>query len=398
MRVLVVHNFYRWRGGEDEAAIHLADTLEAHGHSVERFYADSSALTGAPVAQKISAAIQTAYSWSAATRLHNVIRRFRPHLAHIFNIMPLHSPSVYWALSRRRVPIVQSIQNFRFVCPNGFAFTHGEICLRCRHGDVLSAVRLKCLHGDLTQSVLYAGTTGIHRWLGTFAHKAGHLMPVNSMLAKILQEEFPHTPITVLPNCIDTQAFTPRANFDHQFAYLGRLSPEKGVGVLVEAVGHVNGSRLDVVGDGELIGELRQLAARVAPGRVVFHGRIIGRARFEVVRRARALIVPSVWHEPCPMVVLEAMAQGIPVVASRRGGLPDLVSEGDSGLLFEAGRAAELAAHLEKLTSSDALVRHLGEGARRRAEELFDVNVHYRQLQEIYSRALDSSVASGHKS
>jgi glycosyltransferase involved in cell wall biosynthesis len=392
MRVLVVHNFYRWRGGEDEAAVRLAEMLEARGHTVERFYADSHVLMGASLARRVSTAAQTLYSWSSAARLRDVIRGFRPDMAHIFNVMPLHSPSVYWVLSQQRVPSVQSIQNFRFVCPNGFAFTHGEICLRCQHGNVLSAIRLNCCHDDRAQTLLYASTIGLHRQLGTFAHKAGHLLPVNSLLADVLREEYPSTPITVLPNCVNTQEFAPRTDFDNSFAYLGRLFPEKGVGTLLEALGHVPEARLEVVGDGLLEDGLRQASTHLAPGQVTFHGRLSGPDRFQPMRRARALIVPSLSHDACPLVVLEAMAQGVPIVASRRGGLPDLVADGETGLLFEAGQPVELAAHLRLLASSDELVQRLGAGARRRAEEKYDVNVHYRRLQEIYEQTVEATV------
>src|SRR5712692_10156470 len=122
MRVLVIHNFYRWRGGEDEAAVRSAGMLEARGHTVERFFADSHELLGTSFMRRAFAATQTLYSWPVARKLRDVVRRFRPDVAHIFNVMPLLSPSVYWALSKERVPTVHSIQNFRLVCPNGFAF------------------------------------------------------------------------------------------------------------------------------------------------------------------------------------------------------------------------------------------------------------------------------------
>src|SRR5258708_3033652 len=124
MRVLVIHNFYRWRGGEDEAAVRSAEMLEAQGHTVERYFADSHTLLGKTFLQRAYAATQTLYSLPVAKSLREVVRRFQPDVAHIFNVMPLLSPSVYWALDRERIPVVHSIQNFRLVCPNGFAFTH----------------------------------------------------------------------------------------------------------------------------------------------------------------------------------------------------------------------------------------------------------------------------------
>jgi glycosyltransferase involved in cell wall biosynthesis len=386
VRILVAHNFYRWPGGEDDIVRRLVGLLEARGHSVRLFAAENPPAETLSLRARLSLAAAAGYSRGTARRLERELDEFEPELAYVQNVFPILSPSVYFVLQRRRVPVLHSIQNFRFVCPNGLAFTQGEVCLRCRGGNTASAVRFRCLHGRRDQSVLYAAVIGLHRGLGTFGRRTGHLLPVNRLLADVLREQFPGATITVLPNCVDTSLFRPREAFGDSVVYLGRLSEEKGVATLLEALAAVNGLRLEVVGDGPLRAPLEEKGARLG-GRAVFHGFLAGEARFDVLRRAVALVMPSVSHDACPMAVLEAMAMGVPVVASRRGGLPDLVGHGETGLLFEAGRADELAAALQQLADAPDTVRRMGAAARRRAEEEYDVEVYYRRFLEACALA-----------
>jgi glycosyltransferase involved in cell wall biosynthesis len=387
MRILVIHNLYRWRGGEDDMALRLADLLEARGHAVHRFFADSRDLDQASPARRARAAVHAVYSGSTAGHLNAVIDQFRPDVAQVFNVLPLLSPSVYAVLARRRVPVFQSIQNFRFLCPSGMAYTRGELCLRCRKGNTLPAIRFRCCHEKLGQSALYALVLGVHRRLGTLGGQTGHLLPVNSLLARLLREEFPRAPITVLPNFVDSDRFTVREAFEVSFVFLGRLFPEKGTATLLEALARVIGARLDIVGDGLLADDLKRRAERLASGRVTFHGYQGGPERFAPLRRALALVLPSESHDACPLVALEAMAQGVPVIASRRGGLPDLVQDGVTGRLFEAGQADELAAIMQMFVDTPELVRQMGTAARRRVETEFDSAGYYARLIDLYACA-----------
>jgi glycosyltransferase involved in cell wall biosynthesis len=384
MRVLVIHNLYRWRGGEDDMALRLADLLEANGNAVHRCFADSRELDGYTRLQKARAALEAMHSEGTVRRLNATIDQFKPDVAHVFNVLPLLSPSVYQLLAQRGVPVVQSIQNFRFLCPSSLGYTHGQVCLRCQTGNTLPAIRLRCCHNDLTQSVLYAVIIAAHRRFGTLGNKTGHLLPVNSLLARLLHENFPQAQITVMPNFIETGRFEPRTGFGLSFAFLGRLFPEKGVATLLEALARVPRVKLDIVGEGLLESELKDRAGVLAAGRVTFHGYQAGDGRFAPLRRAMALVLPSVSHDACPLVALEAMALGVPVIASRLGGLPDLVKDGHTGRLFEAGQASELATLMQELVDSPDTVRAMGAAARRRAETVFDAGAYYARLARLY--------------
>src|SRR5574341_391442 len=393
MRVLIVHNFYRQAGGENNVVERLAGMLEARDHTMQVFSADSREVESYSPLQSLRLLPESLYSRRMAARLSRVIDHFRPDVVHVHNVFPLISPSAYWVFQQKRVAVVHTVHNFRFLCPNGLAFTHGQLCFRCKSGNPLSAVRFRCLHGDLKQSLLYALVIGVHRRLNTFGQRTGHLLPVNSLLARLLREAFPAAPITILPNCIESAQYAARTDCGPSFVYLGRLSEEKGVHTLLEALPHTERLRLDVVGEGPWLGVLKRRAEEIAGGRVTFHGHVAGEARFELLRKASALVMPSGSHDACPMAVLEAMALGVPVVASRRGGLPDLVRDGETGLLFEAGQSRQLAAALQRLADAPELVRQMGLAARQRAVAEFDVEVYYRKLLGVY-HAARSAVAN----
>jgi glycosyltransferase involved in cell wall biosynthesis len=225
--------------------------------------------------------------------------------------------------------------------------------------------------------------------MGTFEKYSGHLVPVNSHLAKALRQTFPAATMTVLPNYIETSHYQERTDFEARFVYLGRLSEEKGILTLLTALQATPQAKLDIVGDGPQRSQLEAYARdHLAPDQAHFYGFISGSERFEILRRATAMIVPSVWHEPCPVSVLEAMALGVPVVATRQGGLPDLVVDGKTGLLFNAGDASQLGRCLERLASSPDTVRQLGRSAREHALTEFDVEVHYQRLMGVYAAAI----------
>jgi glycosyltransferase involved in cell wall biosynthesis len=386
VRVLLVHNFYRWRGGEDEFIERLAGLLRAHGHSVEVFAAHSNTLAAQGIVKRLRAIGEAFYSVSAAHRLNAVLDNFQPDVLHVQNVFPLLSPAVYSVAHHRQVPVVHTIQNFRFLCPNGLAFTHGRVCFRCEKGNTWPALVWRCLHGSLSQSALYAGVIGWHRWRGTLATQTGHLLPVNTFLAKRLRAAFPAAPITVLPNSIATADYRPVDERTRRVIYMGRLSVEKGVRDLLQAVALTPKVELDVVGDGPLRVELEKLAQTKLPGRVVFHGFIAGTTRFEQLARAAALVVPSLWHEACPLVVLEAMALGVPVIGTRMGGLPDLIVDGETGWLVEPNQVTQLAEALNRVVQEWPANQRIGRAARQRAVSSFDDTVYYRRLMAIYEQ------------
>ncbi|MCZ7546551.1 MAG: glycosyltransferase family 4 protein [Anaerolineae bacterium] len=389
MRILMCHNLYRFRGGEESAKDLLTALLRAHGHEVVEYPADSREIEAYGPVAKLGLGLRILYSRQSARAIRRLVAEARPDVAHVHNVFPLLSPSVYVALHDLGVPVVQTINNFRLLCPNGLFFIDGAVCTRCSGGNYAHAVAHRCLHGSLPMSAAYAASLALHWRLGTFPDKMGFLLPTNHFTAQMLARRMRDpSRLIVMPYPIGSlKAMAPRTDFEPVVVYMGRLSVEKGVSTLVEAMARTPELTLRVIGEGPARAALEAQAAALGLRNVAFLGFVPGAARFDHVRAATCLVQPSVCHEQYPMAVAEAMALGVPVVASRMGGMPELVLEGETGLLFEAGRADELAAHLKRLAADPALVRRVGAAARAAIARDHDPEAYYARLMDVYRRA-----------
>jgi glycosyltransferase involved in cell wall biosynthesis len=324
--------------------------------------------------------------------VRDIVRAERPDLAHVSNVFPYLSPSLYHALAAHRVPVVQTLHNFRPLCPNSLFYTHGEVCLRCKDGRVWNAVLRRCVRNRTLPSLAYALAVGFAWASGAYPRKLGTVLTLNDFTARLWAERIdePQNPPEVLGNYIDASRFTPREAFDPRLlVYLGRLAPEKGVLTLLRAMRRLPEFRLELMGDGLQEPELRAFVARHQLENVVFAGRL-GPERFDRLARALALVLPSESHDQFPLTILEAYALGVPVLASRMGGIPSLVSPGETGDLFPAGDDHALAAAVRQLSSDPQRVRALGGNARRRVDAHHTPEAFYARLMEIYRRTLES--------
>lgn len=348
MKILVIHNDYQQPGGETVYVNAQISLLQQHGHSTVTYWRDNREIERYGFAQKFAFFINAFLSVRTLRDIYALVEKERPDVAHIHNVFPLISPAVYQALKQVGVPIVQTVHNFRFLCPNALFYTQGQICERCKYGDTLPAVRWQCYRQSYLLSALYALTIGLHRRWGTF-DLIDCFVPVTEFVAQKLVEGQLTTweKIVVLGNFLPDPLPAP-GSFESRepyAVYLGRLSPEKGIEVLLDAIAGLPSIVLKIAGDGPLLEALRT-RARQQSLRVEFLGYVSGEAKWDLLCNATASVVPSIWYEVFPFSALEAMAAGTPVVASNLGGLPHAVEDGKSGLLFRAGDSRDL---LEKL-------------------------------------------------
>ncbi len=392
-RILLCHNLYRFRGGEERVKDLLAALLTAHGHEVIEYVADSQEIDRYGPVQKLGLGLRTIYARRTARDLRRLVAEARPDVAHVHNVFPLISPSLYMTLHDLGVPVVQTIHNFRLLCPNGLFLVDGAVCQRCSGGNYAHAVIHRCLHGDLPMSAAYAASVALHWRLGTFPDKMGFLLPTNHFTARALAARMRDpSRVIVMPYPIGfLKDLAPRREGTHEpvVVYMGRLSAEKGVSTLLRAMARLPDLELRIIGEGPERAALEAEAAALGLVNVRFLGFVSGATRFDHLRAAMCLALPSICHEQYPMAVAEAMALGVPVVASRMGGIPELVAHEASGLLFAAGRDDELAAHLARLAADPALVRRMGAAGRAIIERDHDPEAYYARLMDIYRRAID---------
>ena len=388
IRILVIHNHYQQLGGEQVAVEAQVSLLRERGHEVILYTRDNTEIEHYELSQKVSFFPKTIFSRRTYREIQALVARQRPDVAHVHNVFPLISPSVYRALKDSRVPVVQTVHNFRFLCPNALFYRHGRICERCKYGNTLHAVRWKCYRQSYLLSGLYALTIGLHRRAGTL-NLIDRFIALTEFTAQKLVESGLTTQdkISVLGNFLPNPLPSP-GSFETRepyVVYLGRLSPEKGVEVLLDAVTGLPDLRVRIAGDGPQFGVLRAIARQRGLQQVEFLGRVVGEEKWELLRHATAVAVPSVWYEIFPFAVLESLAAGTPVVASNLGSLPYVVEDGKSGLLFRAGDSQDLREKLAWLVQHPAEALQMGRYGRQVVEKKYSAEAHYDKLMEIYA-------------
>jgi glycosyltransferase involved in cell wall biosynthesis len=378
LRILIVHNAYQLRGGEDAVVDAERDLLRDHGHAVEVFERHNDELKTLP---RSTIAADTIWSRQSVTALGAALQRFRPDVVHFHNTFPLISPSAYWAVRDAGLPVVQTLHNFRLHCPQAVYLRDGKVCEDCLGKLPWRAVLHGCYRDSPAQTAVLAGMLVVHRALGTYRHKVTRYIALGAFARdKFIAGGLPAERVVIKPNFVD---FAPPPLGDRTgFLYVGRLSVEKGVAVLVDAWNRVEGGVLAVAGTGPeahlLDGVARLTALGAVPGDAV-------RARMATVT---ALVLPSICYEGFPRTLVEAFACALPVIASRLGPLIDLIEDGVTGLLFEAGNAADLAEKMQWAQTHPQEMAAMGRNARSKYEAEFSAERNYPQLIAIYDEAI----------
>jgi glycosyltransferase involved in cell wall biosynthesis len=376
MRVLVVHNPYREPGGEDGVVKAEVGLLRSRGHEVELFERCNEEIDALGA---LNATVQALWSADSAARLRTLLGGFQPRVVHVHNTFALISPSVYWACASVGVPVIQTLHNFRLLCPQAMLLRDGRVCEDCVGRLPWRGVVRRCYRGSVGQSAVLAASLTMHRAIGTYRNKVARYIALNDFCRrKFIAGGLPADRIDIKPNFADAPA--PRPGPRDGFLFVGRLSPEKGLSVLARAC--MEGDlAVRVIGDGPLAAALAS-----APGLTMLGRRDAQGVRSEM-SSAMALVLPSVWYENLPLTLVEAYASGLPVIASRLGALEELVEHGVTGLLFEPGDARALATMMRWAAANPKDMLRMAAAARQRYEQLYTAERNYTQLMGIYARA-----------
>jgi glycosyltransferase involved in cell wall biosynthesis len=387
MRVLIVHGAYQQFGGEDSVVRAERELLERHGDEVLLYSRHNDEIKQFSAVDKASFFPQTVYSWKSSGEIADVVHSFQPDVAFVHNVFPLLSPSVYHKLHSLGVPAVQVLHNFRPFCPNGFYYTQGQICEACRDGNYLNAIRKRCYKDSYALSGLYALTMGSNRLAGMVNKIAGFICLTEFFKIKMQEAGVPDSKLFVRPNFVYAPPLAANGNDAGDYAlYMGRLSPEKGCWTLIHAFEQMPQVALKIVGTGPLEQELKDYVTAKGLGNIQFLGFKSGDEKWQLLRNSLCLVVPSEWYENFPVTVLEAYMASKPVVASRMGGLPYIVEDGKSGLLFESGKVGELVQKIQHLVNDPAGAASMGACGRRFSETKYGPEQGYSNLMKVFSQ------------
>lgn len=381
MRVLIVHNVYQQQGGEDSVVDAEVELLLSRGHAVELYSRNNNEINTIP---RLSLTGQMFWSGRTNTDISELIANFLPDIIHVHNTFPLISPSLYWTASKAGIPVIQTLHNFRLLCPQAMFLREGNLCEDCLGHIPWRGVVHGCYRESKVQSAALAGMLLTHRAIGTWQNKVTRYIALNEFCRqKFIEGGLPAERIVVKPNFVDFSA--PADIPRHGFLFVGRLSEEKGVDVLVTAVLQLKDADVRVAGSGPEVGQLDDIAG------LQVLGALSGEAVRIEMNHSMALVLPSIWYENFPRTLVEAFACGLPVIASRIGALAELVEDGITGLLFETGNAHDLAAKMKWAHNNPEQMRKMGQNARLKYEAEYTANQNYNQLIAIYHDAIKES-------
>lgn len=379
-RVLVVHNRYQQPGGEDSVCEAEVALLRRFGHDVEVYERHNDELRGYPAWR---AARDTFWSPRTVSDLRALATRFKPDIVHVHNSFPLISPSVYWAAAQAGGAVVQTLHNFRLLCPQGIFLRHGDSCEDCLGTIPWRGVTRACYRDSRPQSALLAAMLVSHRALGTYRHRVARYIALTEFAReKFISGGLPADRIAVKPNFVEESG----ASNEHARSgglFVGRLSEQKGIPLLIQALKQMERpTRVRLIGGGDLEELVRATFGADWLGPLPHAGVM------QAMASAQFLVLPSFGYEGFPRTLVEAYSRGLPVLASRAGALADIVVERETGLLFKPGDAVDLARAMQWLLDHPGELQRMGERARREYELRYTPEQNYRCLAAIYQDAL----------
>jgi glycosyltransferase involved in cell wall biosynthesis len=378
VRVLVLHSRYLSgsTSGENRVAEDERRLLANAGHQVRSWAPAQSDLQGLGAVRLGTRAI---WSRDAASVIRRLVRNQRSDIVHCHNLFPLLSPAVISAASAEGAAVVMTLHNYRLLCLPATFLRDGRTCEDCLGHVPWRGVLHGCYRDSALGSAVLASSLALHRAVRTFAQVRLYLAVGRFVREKYVRAGFPENRVAVKPSFVD--AAPRRDGPGEYFLFLGRLSREKGLGTLLAAWTR-SSERLVVAGDGPERALLRDAAPTVD-----YRGALPAAEIPSLLSRARALLVPSLSYEGAPRVILEAYASGVPVLASRLGGLPELVEDGSSGILVHPGDVAAWSAAVERLTE-DAEAERMGERAWQLWQERYSPERGLANLEAAYHAAL----------
>ena len=387
-RVLILHNRYRYAGGEDVVVEHETRLLTDAGVQVEVLSLDNRSIES--LADELVAAGSAIYSHRMRKRVSSVIARFQPDVMHVHNFFPLFSPSVYDAAAAHGCPVVQTLHNYRLLCANAQFFHEGRCCSACLAQPLgFPAISNACYRGHTSGTAVVAMMNGFHRMRGTWRSRVGRYIALTEFARELFVRSgaIPSQRIAVKPNSIEDPGVG-RGEGGYVL-YVGRLSPEKGIEVLLDAAQREDGlpMPMKIVGTGPLESRVRETQCA---DRIEFLGHRSRAETLRLMKGASALLFPSLWYEGLPMVVIEAFATGLPVVASRLGAMREIIGDSRNGVLFDAGDPGALRNAVRRLHASPKTADALRRGARATYLQRYTPEVNLRALLSLYA-----SVRSG---
>jgi glycosyltransferase involved in cell wall biosynthesis len=386
-RILTVHNSYQQDGGEDVVFTAEAALLRQHGHEVVEYREDNRRIEEM---SRLTVAARTIWSRSARERLLQVVRDVHPDVVHFHNTFLLVSPAAYYACREAGVPVVQTLHNYRLLCPAACFYRDGQVCEACLgRTPPWPGVVHACYRASRSQTAVVAAMLTVHRALKTWREQVDLYIALTAFARrKFIEGGLPREKLVIKPNFVYPDPGVKEGSGGYAL-FVGRLSPDKGLRILLRAWRRIQGIPLKIVGDGLLMDEVRAFVQEQQLGNIEVLGRRPRQEVLALMQGASFLVFPSEWYECFPVTIAEAFACGVPVVASSLGAMAEIVHDGRTGLHFKPGDPEDLAAKVEWAWGHSEGMAVMRREARAEYEGKYAAGRNYQRLIEIYQMAID---------
>lgn len=405
MKILQVNKYYYPKSGSDRYLFDVSMMLQNHGHkvipfamkhkkNVETVYSryfveniDYERVIRKSVLDKMSAFFKIIYSHEAKKKVQSLITKEKPDVAHVHKFSNTLTPSVLYGIKKREIPIVQTLHDYRTICPNYnlYDFSKFELCEECKGHHYINAIKKRCQKSSILIGLNIALESYLYHLLKTYENTIDlFISPSNFLREKMIEFGVDKNKIICIPNFVNCKNYSPNYFNSNYILYFGRLEKHKGVKTLIKAMKDVKDFKLYLIGSGNYRIELDKIVKKDNVRNVEFFGFVKREQLVKLIKNSLFTVLPSEWYENCPMTILESFALGKPVIGANIGGIPELVNHGSTGLLFETGNVKDLAEKISYLLENRNLVVEMGKNARKKVERNYNEEIHYRKLINAY--------------
>jgi len=399
MKILFIHNFYQSSApsGEDIVFKNEVELLKKNGINAVTYEKYNDEIKEYGFFGKFTLPFKNIWSLETYRELKLLIKREKPDIAHFHNVWYLISPSAYYACKEKGIPVVQTLHNFRIFCTSGLLFRNNKICEECITGNKFKVIKNSLKYGCYRNSRIYSlpiAFAEYFHWIKqTWINKVDAYIALTEFSRnKFIEAGLPSDKIFVKPNFLPNP---PEPNYSYQnyACFIGRISQEKGIDILIEAFKFLENPKykLKVVGDGKLRNHIELKIKKEKINNIEFLGMRSNSEVITILKSANFLILPSIVYENFPLVLIESFASGKPVIASRLGAMAELIEDKRTGLLFEPGNSNDLSKKIKWMFENDDLLIQMGKNARAEFEKKYTDDKNLEILLKIYNQVISNA-------
>lgn len=401
MKIFLCNNFLYQRGGAEKVFMDEVAALTEIGHQTVvfsrkhyknkfvdlegHFPPEMNWETGS-IWEKAKTAMGIVYSKDVYLSMRKLLRKHRPDVVHLHNIYARLTTAVIDAASEMGLPIVMTLHDYKLICPTYFMLSGNEICERCKGHRYYNAVFQRCHKGSLIGSSIYALETSFNAYFKKYEIIDRFISPSGFLISKH-DWRIPAEKFRYIPNALDLRNYNLAENNLGYILFAGRLSKEKGLATLMEAI-RDTGWPVVLAGEGPMGSFVKERIGKPGWKNVSLAGHLEGERLANLYRGAKLVLFPSEWYENAPMSILESYAYGKPVIGARLGGVAELIQDEVTGLLFEPTNVNDLRDKIKYIMDQPARGVEMGLRGRRWIEEKFDMRQHVHALEMLYEEII----------